>query len=216
MDEAYLRRVAANLFPVSVERRDLKRALAEWEYHGNTYDLEAPDETCQLCDHPDIRFQFEIVNRHNSNPLLIGSECIKRFEIGVIEEGQRLGKEAAARRVDADRSRLITEAKTRRVITALVALSSKDEDFEIVSFIEYYRAHGAFTPNQLSTLLWRLGRHQVAYRRTDFKMKIRRGREQSQLLEMPEWKVRQIWPCMCASQKKWYLAHCGRAPAFVG
>jgi hypothetical protein len=53
-------RAAANLLPLSYERRDLAVALKEWRYTGNYHDLEVASENCELCNHPDIRYQFEI------------------------------------------------------------------------------------------------------------------------------------------------------------
>jgi hypothetical protein len=50
---------AANLLPLSIERSRLAIALKEWLYTGDMYDLEEPVETCELCEHPDIRYQFK-------------------------------------------------------------------------------------------------------------------------------------------------------------
>ncbi|MFH1465162.1 MAG: hypothetical protein ABIO70_12320 [Pseudomonadota bacterium] len=70
-------RAAANLLPLSVERTRLAVALREWVYEGNVEDLEAPVESCQLCEHPGIRHRFEIANRHNENALNVGSKCVE-------------------------------------------------------------------------------------------------------------------------------------------
>ena len=50
------------------------------------FDVEIADEICHLCDHSNIRYQFEIVNKQNGNLLLIGSECIKKFNIEVVND----------------------------------------------------------------------------------------------------------------------------------
>ena len=85
-------RAAANLLPLSRERRDLAQALKEWRYAGNYHDLETPSADCELCDHPNIRYQFEIQNLFTDEALLIGSECINRFGIAATdEEGRTLG-----------------------------------------------------------------------------------------------------------------------------
>ncbi len=204
MDRTYLQRVANNVLPRSKEKRDLTRALSEWEYRGNTYDLEEPVADCELCDHPDIRFQFEISNQYTGEELLIGSECIKRFNIAVMADGQRLDAHSASTKVNADRRKLIVEAKARRVFTTLVQLAGKEQSMDIENFAEYYSDRGAFTPNQLSWLLWKLDQHRVPFLKTDFKMIIRRGREQEQLLSMADWQMKRLWPCMSLSQQKWY------------
>ena len=78
---SWAQRAADNLLPLSVERSDLGVALREWVYERNVVVLESPSEVCQLCDHPGIRYQFEIVNHETGHSLYIGSECIKRFAI---------------------------------------------------------------------------------------------------------------------------------------
>jgi len=72
-------RSAENILPYSNEKRDLALALKEWLYTDDMLDLEAPIEDCQLCDHPDIRYQFSIQNKFNGHELLVGSECINSF-----------------------------------------------------------------------------------------------------------------------------------------
>lgn len=58
-------RAAANLLPLSVEKTRLNVALKEWAYEGDVKDYEIPTETYQLCEHPNLRYHFEIVNRLN-------------------------------------------------------------------------------------------------------------------------------------------------------
>jgi hypothetical protein len=198
-------KAAENLLPLSIERADLAAALREWVYAGTVVDLEAPVETCQLCGHPDLRYQFEIVNRHNDNTLLIGSECIKRFAIEVLDDrGGVLRGRAAHCKVDADRRTMEQQARTRSVLNSLVRLAVVDSEFELESFIAYYRRREAFTPAQMALLQWRFSKHAVEHRPADFKVSLRRGREQSQLLAMPDWKVKRLWPYLSAQQRQWY------------
>jgi hypothetical protein len=151
----WLERVKKSIFPLSVEKRNIRKALAEWHYTGDTYDLEYPCEDCELCGHRDIRYQFTIRNRHTRSELLIGSECITRFDIRAVDEsGNILEQEDTKKAVSRDRRKLITDAKQKRMIEALIQLAKKDEKFDISSFIDYFRDRGAFTPNQLSLLLF--------------------------------------------------------------
>lgn len=203
---SWAERAAANLLPLSKERADLALALREWRYTGDFNDLEAPIETCQLCDHPDIRYQFEIRNLLTGDTLLIGSECINRFGIAATdEEGRTLSREESRKKVSHDRRSLIEEARRKRVITALVVLANADSDFNILSFIDYFQTRGAFTPKQLSTLMWRLDKHGVAHQPRDFKLTIKRNREKDQLTNMPDWELRRIERSLSPAQKQ-YLA----------
>lgn len=193
-----------NLLPLSNERVDFAAALHEWLYGGDMYDLEEPIETCELCEHPEIRYQFKIVNRHNGNELLVGSECINKFGIAATDDvGNILGRDDSRRRVNKDRRHLVTEARNKRQINSLVRLSGVEDNFNINSFISYVQDRGAFTPDQLSLLFWRFKNKNITYNPLDFKLTIRRNREKEQLKKMLEWKLCQLWPALSASQKFW-------------
>ena len=207
---SWINRVIETLAPLSVEQDDARVMIAEWYYTGNAYDLDAPIETCELCSHPDIRYQFEIANEETENELLVGSECIKRFRISALDDrGGRLNEHESRQKVDRDRTKLIADSKQRRVINALVALSMDDDEFNIDSFIKYYREREAFTPNQLKVVIWRLNEHEIYYRPSDFKMIMSRNRERGQFRRLEGWQVKKIWPCLSSSQRKWYIEKVG-------
>lgn len=199
--------VGTNIFPLSIEKTELKTAMSEWQYRGNTYDLEKPDEHCELCNHSDIRFQFEIVNKHNNNNLLVGSECIKKFDgIAVLDaDGNILSTEEANQKVDHDRRKLVTDAKVKSLLNSLIELSRQDEDFDIESFIADYQQRGAFTPRQLSTLFWRLKKYQVPHNKSCFKIYIRRERDKEALLELKDFQLKSIWNALSQSQKEFVM-----------
>ena len=97
---SWAQRAARNLLPLSREKSDLAVALREWRYEGGFYDLELPEETCELCDHPDIRYQFEIRNRFIDSRLPISSECINRFGISATgEDGEDLDAAGTRKKV---------------------------------------------------------------------------------------------------------------------
>ena len=206
-EKGWIERVKQNIFPLSENQEDVHAALKEWAYSGGMNDLGEPLDDCELCDHPNIRFQFEIINQINSNILLIGSECITRFGgIGVIDrDGSLLEGEDAERKVRNDKRKLIIDARTKSVLNALIELKSKDDDFDIQSFIEYYQEHGAFTPKQLSTLIWRLEMQGIFFQKNHFKMKLRKDREKEQIILMAttaRWRLEKLLPCLSHSQKE--------------
>jgi hypothetical protein len=210
---SWLSRVKNSIFPLSKEKYVIRVALKEWFYNGETYDLEEPVEDCQLCYHPNIRYQFTIINRYTNEALLIGSECITKFDIRAIDErGNLLNQEQTGKKVKTDRNRLITESQRKRVIASLLSLAALDEKFKIDSFIDYYQERKAFTPNQLSLIIWRLDKHNIPYKKSDFKTIIRRNREKDQLLEMPDFKIDQIWKCLSKSQRIYFVENNGYDP----
>ncbi|WP_339872979.1 hypothetical protein [uncultured Brevundimonas sp.] len=199
---SWAQRAARNLLPLSREKSDLAVALREWRYEGGFYDLELPEETCELCDHPDIRYQFEIRNRFIDSRLPISSECINRFGISATgEDGEDLDAAGTRKKVGRDRRTLVEEARKKRVITALVTLSQADDQFTILSFIDYLKDRGAFTPKQLTILLWRFEKYRVPFGVRDFKLTIRRDREKVQLMEMADWQIERLLPAMSVSQR---------------
>jgi hypothetical protein len=200
---SWAQRAARNILPLSREKLDLSVALREWRYEGGFHDLEAPNEDCELCDHSDIRYQFEIRNRFTNTRLQIGSECINRFGISATgDNGEALDAAGTRKKVSRDRRALIEEARKKRVITALVALSQADPEFRILSFIDYLQDRGAFTPKQLVTLLWRFEKVRVPVDVRDFTLTIRRDREKVQLLEMADWQIGRLMPAMSPSQRQ--------------
>ncbi len=201
---SWINNVPQNILPLSVEQNTLKQAMEEWEYHGDMYDQGAPNETCQLCDHPDIRFQFEIINKHNSNNLLVGSECINKFDgIAVLDaEGNLLSKSQGRQKVNKDRRKLITDAQVKSMFNSLIDLSRQDDDFNIQSFIHYYQAEGYFTPKQLSTLFWRLKKYKISHNKPYFKTSIRKTKNKEALLSLRDFQLREIWQALSSSQKE--------------
>ncbi len=201
----WLDTIKSTLFQLSLEGKSLSKALEEWQYQGNMYDTEGFKHTCELCGHPDLRYQFEITNKHNQGSLLVGSECIKKFSgISVLDsDGNKLDVVSARKKVNSDKRSLITDAKKRDVLNSLIQLSWKDEEFKIDSFIEYFKDRGAFTPDQLATLFWRLNKHGVPFNKAYFKIIIKRDREKEQLINMPDWKLKKIWSALSTSQKSW-------------
>lgn len=195
------------IFQLSSEEKDLSKAFKEWVYEGNMHDTGESTHVCELCGQTDLRFQFEIRNIQNQNSLLIGSECIKKFNsISVLDsDGNKLDVVSARKKVDSDRRSLVTDAKKRHVINSLVQLSWKDEDsdYKIEDFIKYLNDRGAFTPDQLAFLFWRLDVCNVSFQKSYFKLVMKRNRERTQLLTMPEWKLRKIEDTFSSSQRLW-------------
>jgi hypothetical protein len=205
----WLTNAPKNLLPLSMEKTKFTQALKEWEYRGDTYDLESPDEVCQLCEYVGIRYQFSIVNKHNENELLIGSECIQKFpSIAVLDDnGDALPPIEARKKVNTDKRRLITDAQTRSVLSSLAMLANKEPDRDIASFEQDYKEEGAFTPKQLSLVLWRLKENEVPYNKSYFKLTLKRKKHQQDLLDMQDWQIRKLKGSLSSTQQRWLKKH---------
>jgi hypothetical protein len=195
-------RAAAAIIPLS-RASVLAAALKEWAYTGRFFDLEATDGTCELCGQEDLRYHFEIENEVTSSSLLVGSECIKRFDIGGIDErGQRIDAADTGKLVDRHRRGLVEDARKRRVMTALLRLEQKAHDFEAQSFLAFVDDKGAFTPKQVAMLFWRLGSAGVEYRPMDWKVRLRRDSDYGQLRHMKTAALNRVLPALTTVQRK--------------
>ena len=197
---------ANNLLPLS-KSKNFGEALKEWFYNGENYDLVTPDADCELCDHPEIRYQFGIFNNFTNEKLLVGSECITKFGISVIENNQILSKEDAIKKVHKDRNKLITDAKFNRVISALIELGNVDSYFasKIESFIGFYKDKNGFTPNQLLLLMKSFKNKNIKYQKNDFKLKFSRSKDREQLLALSDTEIQALWSCLSKPQQVRYM-----------
>ncbi len=205
MASHFSKRVAENILPLS-DAKELREAFKEWLYTGNLQDNENVDESCKLCGHPAIRYEFQIWNKVTGATLWAGSECIKKFAIAVrLADGTVLTGARAAETVDADRTKLEEVARQRGVANALSALRNRDVDCRemLTGIAKHYEKNGAMTPKQLSSVLWRLEVMQIPFRHSDFKLKIRKDKEKDQLLTMEQWKLAAMWPCLSSAQRAW-------------
>lgn len=200
---SWVERASETLLPLS-RAVTLSAALAEWRYTGRFTDLETPQETCQLCGQQDLRYQFEIENAFCGAALMVGSECIKRFNIGGLDEhGQPMDAARTARLVDRDRRHLVDDARKKRVMTSLLRLGAAATNVDAASFMTYVDGRGAFTPNQLAYLFWQMDSHRIAYRPTDYKLTIRRDREKAQLRAMKPAAFARVVRAMTPTQRAW-------------
>ena len=200
---SWLETVKNNIFEKSLSKGDVTKAFEEWEYLGTMYETLDLLESCELCEHPELRYQFEIVNKLNSSTLLVGSECIKKFDgIAVIDStGKKMDKGSARKKVNSDKRRLISDTKTQHMMNSLIRLSKADELFEIESFIQDFKERGAFTPNQLTTLFWRLKKYNIVYVDRYFKVSLRKAKYKDQLVDMENWKLKTIYNSLSPSQR---------------
>jgi hypothetical protein len=199
---SWTERASASLLPLS-RASTLSAALKEWAYTGRFFDLEASDGTCELCGQQELRYHFEIENHGTAASLLVGSECIKRFEIaGIDEQGRRLDARDTGKLLDRHRRGLVEDARKQRVMTALLKLGHKAPDFDAQNFIAFVDDKGAFTPNQVAMIFWRLASAGVEYRATDWKVRLRRDSDLGQLRTMKPAAFKRVMATLTAPQRR--------------
>ena len=75
----WLKKSEQNLIPLSISN-DFSGALKEWFFTGDVEDHLGELVECEMCEHPELRYHFEIKNRLKENVLWVGSSCIERFQ----------------------------------------------------------------------------------------------------------------------------------------
>lgn len=68
-------------------------------------------------------------------------------------------------------------------------MASVDNEFIIENFIEYFKERKAY-PKQLSLLIWRLRKADIDFNKSHFKLTIKKKREQENLLQLEDWKLK--------------------------
>ncbi len=182
MTPAWTAKAVANLLPLSVST-DLAEALREWAYTGNSADYGQPEETCQLCDHEDLRYHFEIANGLTGHRLQVGSKCIQRFEI------------AGYDRVKVDLAALVRAAEERRVRELLVTVADRTEGR--VDLVDLWEERGGLPPRQalrLAKACWRLHITPTSFP----KVRLQRNSDRTELQRMTAWERAKIEAWMAA------------------
>lgn len=197
MSSEYIDRIAPNIVPLSVSE-DVYKALTEWEATGLVVDHEAPDEVCKLCDNTGLRYHFKIENSHTGNTLMVGSQCILRFNVKVrgatkATAKRTLGKWVARAQRD---TTLKTFSKVRDTET--------DAGFQaaLVGAVSYYNSNGVLTPNHLALVRWRAKQNGIDLSMTAVKVSFKKKAHKQQALDMDTWRLKTIWDALSPSQKR--------------
>ena len=188
MTGSWASRVADNVFPLSIEQNNLRKALKEWKDTAGVIDFSENDDdekveeypSCELCGHPHIKTGYIIENTLTGHTLVVGCECIKKFQ----PEFE------------------IKKVNYNHVIDCLNTLKPKIGNEKGMSLIKYYAENKAFTPKQLVWVLKMLKRNNVPYTAACFKMKIRRDREKLQLKRLTDDEIALVSKCLTPSQEK--------------
>src|SRR3546814_19044381 len=67
-----------------------------------------------------------------------------------------------------------SDLRKQRVMTALLKLGQEVDEFDAGDFIDFVDDKGAFTPNQVAMIFWRMGPAGVNYRPAAWKVRIGR------------------------------------------
>ena len=193
----YPQRVRDNILSLSVGAT-LPEAFEEWSFTENVVDHEEPVETCQLCEHEELRYHFEIANALTKKTLWVGSQCILKFDLSVFEGGRRLSAKDAKKKLD----RLTQQMRLESCIRALKKLAEAEHNDILEHALEYYTKNKHLTPKFAFVVFWRLRQNGIDHSPSFFKVELRRDKHRLDLKEMPLSRVHVIWPALSTSQRR--------------
>ena len=201
--QQFIQRVRENILPLSVAK-SLPEAFQEWRFTETTHDHEQPTETCELCEQEQLRYQFEIVNEHNQNTMLVGSTCILRFQVAVYDEGRKLSEAEARTKL----SRLTEKMRQDSCIEQLQRVSDAEardgsgKGDILPNALAYYRKNGKLTPKYAFVVLWRLQKHKIDHNPSFFKVSLANDKHKDDLGAMQASRAHLIWPALTSQQRK--------------
>lgn len=202
----YLEASTKNLLTLSQEKVSFKKALLEWAFTGIVKVYSDEFVSCQLCEHPRLRYHFEIQNQHTCDVLQVGSSCIKKFDITVYgEDGTTLHGEDKSKRLDAE----IAAKKKEMMLIPLRELykAKKGDDVareEIKFHVDGFKRRGGFTAAYLLYLFQQMQEHTIEYIPHIYKIILRSDADKDELFRMSEAEQELVWPSLSPAQKKRY------------
>lgn len=204
----YPQRVKDNILPLSIAAT-LPEAFEEWSFTERTIDHGKPIESCELCEHEELRYHFEIENALTHKTLWVGSKCILKFDLSVFEAGRRLSPDDAKKKLD----RLVQQMRLESCIRALEQLAETENNDILKSALAFYKKNKYLTPKYAFVVLWRLQSNDIDHSPSFFKVSLKKERYQRDLKVMPLSRVHVIWPALSSSQREKALAMGHTAPS---
>ena len=193
----YPQRVRDNILPLSVGST-LPEAFEEWSFTEATLDHEAATEVCELCEHEQLRYRFEIRNTLTQKTLWVGSQCILKFNLSVFEQRCRLSPVESKKKLD----RLMQQMRLDSCVRALERLVDSEESDILNKALVYYRRNKFLTPKFAFVVLWQLQKHHIDHSPTFFKVSLKKDWHKKDLKEMVLSRVHVIWPALSTSQRE--------------
>ncbi|HAS8381572.1 TPA: hypothetical protein I7759_05310 [Vibrio vulnificus] len=203
----YPQRVTDNILPLSVSGK-LPEAFKEWYFTDNIEDHEIANEDCELCDQEQLRYHFEIKNRHTNHHLWVGSSCILKFQVQVFDNGTLLDAKGAKKKLNELKQKMRLDS----CINALKRLASSESNDILSNALGFYLKNKYLTPKFAFVVFWRLSSNEIDHSPSFFKVSLKKDKYKRDLREMSQDRVHLIWPALSSSQKKLAIQYGHTAP----
>ena len=203
----YPQRVADNILHLSVSGV-LPEAFSEWYFTDNIKDHEIANDDCELCDQEQLRYHFEIKNRHTNKHLWVGSSCILKFQVQVFENGSLLDATGSQKKLNELKQKMRLDS----CINALKKLAESEDNNILSNALDFYLKNKYLTPKFAFVVFWRLSSNKIDHSPSFFKVSLKKNKFKSDLREMPNDRVHLIWPALTSSQRKLAIEYEHTAP----
>ncbi|WP_375185436.1 hypothetical protein [Pseudoalteromonas sp.] len=205
----WLEKSKLNLIPLSLAN-EFKEALKEWTFTGEVQDYGDASVECELCEHPELRYHFEIKNEIKESTLWVGSSCILRFqEIGVFDEdGNRLIDKSSRSK---ELNRQLKKALEDKMLEPLRKLwkvfdKHSDERQFIERAVRNYKLQSAFSPIELLKLFKLLQSLKINYDPKNYKVSLRSDDNKYSIYSIKNEDLELIKPCFTNEQVKKHIS----------
>jgi hypothetical protein len=208
-----MERATANLLRFSTNRDPGEDSFAEimreWEMTHGYNDLEEPTGTCELCEHRDIRHQYEVQNRYTKIALWVGSKCIEKFVPLYEGDVEVTDPEEKARLLTRITTKLIDEARRQRAERQIQKLSEIDDRFMSSPWLSDWKK--GYSVKQLQMVAVAAKHATLKFTAADFQINTRRGSVVEQAKDLQIWQYQQLRPAFPPARQKQLDDYCGLA-----
>ncbi|MFW2374528.1 MAG: hypothetical protein ACN4GM_15490 [Gammaproteobacteria bacterium] len=207
MNTTYPQRVADNILPLSLAGT-LPEAFKEWYFTENVEDHEIAVEDCELCDQEQLRYHFEIRNRHTNQSLWVGSSCILKFQVQVFENGILLDPKSSKKKL----TELKNKMRLESCINALRKLALSESNDILSNALDFYLKNKYLTPKYAFVVFWRLSKNKIDFSPSFFKVSLKKDKYKRDLADMATDRVQLIWPALSSAQRRIAISYGHSAP----
>lgn len=197
-----------NLFAQSENKSDFNTARGEWVVTGKVFDNcgveeDPQDISCELCEHEQLRWQFEIRNEINKNVMLVGSSCIEKFDINYYRNGKLLSAEERNSILDRQIRKIREDHKYEAGLDALRALYKVDEkERDTITMIgKKFKRVRKLDPGMAIYISRMLEKSGIDYLHSWFQIALRNDLSQKSIRSMSDSDYERLEPFLSKQQK---------------
>ena len=183
-------RAVANMVRLS-HADNLAAAMREWHTTGGYEDSHSIELSCELCEHEQLRYQFEIENRLTHRILWVGSTCVTRF-VPLFEHGREIVDETEkANFLSRQRAAHLADSRQQRAFTLLDRLAAQEKDvFGPAKWrTKWELGYSALELKMISAIC---KKHGLPFKSSDFKINTRRENIREQVRALEPWQYRRL------------------------